>query len=319
MKKTAVTAVLCMLVYCYAGAQVVINEVYGGGGNSGASLRNDFVELYNKGNTPVNLSGWSVQYNSAGANATSTWSVTNLSGTIQPNGYYLIQLAQGAGGTTNLPTPDATGTLALSATAGRVALVNNGTALVGCPAASQYVDLVGYGNTSTCFEGTGPAPATANNNTSLQRKQTSGVPDDTNNNSADFASGTPSPQASGAAASNSVVSITGQSDAAEPATAGRFTISFNPATTTTSTLNYEFGGNASFGTDYTADFSSGTPTTAASSGILEIPAGTSTITVTVTPVDDNLVESWDTVRLALSSPTNFLYIQPKQCLHWFGR
>ena len=30
-----------------ASASVVISEVYGGGGNSGATLKNDFVELYN--------------------------------------------------------------------------------------------------------------------------------------------------------------------------------------------------------------------------------------------------------------------------------
>ncbi len=41
---------------------VVISQVYGGGGNAGAPLKNDFIELYNRGTTAVDLGGWSVQY-----------------------------------------------------------------------------------------------------------------------------------------------------------------------------------------------------------------------------------------------------------------
>ena len=53
----------------------MISQVFGGGGNSGAPFRNDFIEIFNAGNSTVNLSGWSVQYASATA---STWSVTLL-------------------------------------------------------------------------------------------------------------------------------------------------------------------------------------------------------------------------------------------------
>ncbi len=42
---------------------------------------------------------------------------------IEPGQYYLVQEAAGAGGTVNLPTPDAIGTIAMSGTAGKVALV----------------------------------------------------------------------------------------------------------------------------------------------------------------------------------------------------
>src|SRR5439155_4081016 len=99
-----------------ASSGVVISQVYGGGGNSGSTYRNDFIELYNKGASPVNINGWSVQY--AGATAAfmpqttatpPTPLTTNLTGTIQPGHYYLIQESQGNGGTTNLPTPDITG------------------------------------------------------------------------------------------------------------------------------------------------------------------------------------------------------------------
>src|SRR4051812_25296245 len=79
---------------------IVISQVYGGGGNAGTTLTNDFIEIYNRGASPVNLTGMSVQYASA---AGISWQVTNLSGTLQPGKYYLIQELAGAGGTTPLP------------------------------------------------------------------------------------------------------------------------------------------------------------------------------------------------------------------------
>ncbi len=101
---------------------VVISQLYGGGGNSGATYTHDFIELFNRGTTTVKLTGWSLQYASA---AGSTWSVDPLAGEIQPGQYFLVQEAQGSGGTTSLPTPDDTGGLAMSGTAGKVALVGN--------------------------------------------------------------------------------------------------------------------------------------------------------------------------------------------------
>jgi len=134
-----------------AGSQPLrISQVYGGGGNSGATYTHDFIELFNAGSTAVDLTGWSVQYASASG---TTWQVTALSGSIGPGQYYLIQEAQGSGGTTLLPTPDAVGTIAMSAGNGKVALVNSTTALNGsCP--TGVVDLVGYG-TADCYEGKG--------------------------------------------------------------------------------------------------------------------------------------------------------------------
>src|SRR3954453_20660902 len=64
-------------------APVVINEVYGGGGNSGATYTEDFVELYNTTAAPISVNGWSVQY--AGTTG-SSWQRTNLTGTIPAHG-----------------------------------------------------------------------------------------------------------------------------------------------------------------------------------------------------------------------------------------
>lgn len=191
---------------------IVISQVYGGGGNANATYKNDFIELYNPGPNDVDVSGASVQY--ASANGTS-WQVTNLVGTIPAGKFYLVKEAAGAGGTTDLPTPDATGAgtgIAMAAGAGKVALVANQTALAGsvagtpplggtpCPTAAAtatIVDFVGYGtgtSGATCYEGSAPAPTLTNTTAGLRKSSGS---QDTNDNSADFQSGAPNPHNSG--------------------------------------------------------------------------------------------------------------------------
>jgi hypothetical protein len=88
-------------------ADTAISEVYGGGGNSGTSYTNDFIELGNAAGAPFDLSGWSVQYLPGSPTASSKWQVTPLTGTIPAGGTYLVQEAKGSGGDTALPTPDA--------------------------------------------------------------------------------------------------------------------------------------------------------------------------------------------------------------------
>ena len=46
-------------------SRVVISQVYGGGGNSGAPFHNDYIELFNRSNASVSIDGWSVQYASS--------------------------------------------------------------------------------------------------------------------------------------------------------------------------------------------------------------------------------------------------------------
>ena len=173
---------------------IVVSQVYGGGGNSGATLKNDFIELFNRGNTTINVTGWSVQYASASG---TSWSKTDLSGSIPPGGYYLVQEAAGTGGSVNLPTPDATGNIAMSATAGKVALVSNTTLLAGsCPSGGAVVDLVGYGS-ANCFEGSGPTALLSNTTAAVRA---AGGCTDTDINSADFSVVAPNPRNSASAA-----------------------------------------------------------------------------------------------------------------------
>jgi uncharacterized repeat protein (TIGR01451 family) len=170
-------------------SDIVISQIYGGGGNTGATFRNDFIELFHRGSAAINLTGWSVQYASATG---TTWQVTPLSGSLAPGQYYLIQQAQGAGGTTNLPAPDAAGTIVMAATAGKVALVKHSVALSGgCPVDPGITDFVGYGTTATCFEGAAPTAAPSNTTAALRLRKGCA---DTNQNAADFATGPPNPR-----------------------------------------------------------------------------------------------------------------------------
>ena len=128
---------------------VVISQVYGGNGNTFAS---DYVELFNAGSTAVSLSGWSLQY--ASATGTGTFAgngVTALNGMLQPGQYWLVKMATTTGPA--LPTADATGTINMSSSAGKVVLANvatglacNGSSASPCSAAqaAEIVDLVGY-------------------------------------------------------------------------------------------------------------------------------------------------------------------------------
>ncbi|MEJ7703502.1 MAG: lamin tail domain-containing protein [Geodermatophilaceae bacterium] len=172
---------------------VVISEVYGGGGNSGATLKQDFIELYNRGATGVDLSTWSVQYASSSG---TTWQVTELTGVIPPGRSYLVGEGFGTGGTVDLPPPDATGTIAMSGSSGKVALVTDamplscGATLGSCSAVPSVRDLVGYGTTTSDSE-TMPTGVALTSITSASR-DAAGT--DTDDNANDFTEDTPTPE-----------------------------------------------------------------------------------------------------------------------------
>ena len=197
-RKTAFLVCMCLVFFgafgnifiqptkAAVGTNVVISEIYGGGGNSGSSYKNDYIELYNPTSSSVSLSGWSVQY----ASSTGTFSsITNLTGSIGAHQYYLIKEASGGGGTVDLPTPDITGTINLSASSGKVALANVTTAVSGS-ANSNVVDFVGFGSANDSE--TSPA-GTPSATTSAERKDNNGGTAqgqgngwDTNNNANDL-------------------------------------------------------------------------------------------------------------------------------------
>lgn len=182
----------------FMNAQIVINEVYGGGGNSGATFKNDFVELINSGTTSVTLSGATLQYASAAGTFNQYHPLPDI--TLAPQQTYLIQEGAGAGGTVDLspdfvapiPTNFGSGTnstpgFAMSGTNLKIALVSNAVQISG-PTDANVLDFVGVGSANQ-FEGTGAAPVMTN---STSASRTNGI--DTNNNAADFTTGTPTPK-----------------------------------------------------------------------------------------------------------------------------
>ncbi|MGH9137999.1 MAG: ExeM/NucH family extracellular endonuclease [Acidimicrobiales bacterium] len=183
---------------------IVVSQVYGGGGNSGAPLTHDYIELFNRGSEPVDLTGWSVQYASAtGTGTFASNSPTALSGALPPGSYYLVQQAGGSNGSP-LPTPDAVGTINMSASGGKVVAVRPGATLglqcngsdpFPCDASelARVADLVGYGG-ANFFEGSAAAPTLSNTTAALRDGDGE---TDTDDNASDFTSGAPNPRNSG--------------------------------------------------------------------------------------------------------------------------
>ena len=185
---------------------LVISQIYGGGGNAGATYTHDYIEIFNRSSASVSLDGKSLQYASAagtGNLGANSGQLTELSGSLAPGQYLLVREASTAAVGAPLPTPflDDLTPINMSGTAGKVALAN-GTATLGCNTAAtcaangndtRIIDLIGYGTTANYFEGAAPAPAPSN--TSADFRNDGGCLD-TDVNSADFTAGTPSPRTS---------------------------------------------------------------------------------------------------------------------------
>ncbi len=173
------------------GTHLVISEVYGGGGNTGAPYSNDFVELYNPTDTAISVDGMSVQYRSASGTSVQ---VTGLSGSVAAGGHYLVQEAAGSTVTDKpLPAADAEGTIPMSAGNGVVLLVPSTTPFTASGDLAGHeglVDMVGYGSTPTSYE-TVRTGVALNNSTAATRDASGG---DTDNNADDFDETAPAPQ-----------------------------------------------------------------------------------------------------------------------------
>ena len=185
-------------------ATLVISQIYGGGGNTGAPYQNDYIEIFNLSSTGVPLGGLSVQYTSAtgtGNFGSATNLLTELPDTTLGAGQYLlIQEASNAAVGSPLPFPvvaDAT-PISMAAGAGKVALVtgvdslgcNGGSTLCDDAAKARIIDLVGYGS-ANFFEGAAAAPTLSN--TTAAFRAGNGCTD-TDNNSLDFAAAAPAPR-----------------------------------------------------------------------------------------------------------------------------
>ncbi|MBM7845332.1 lamin tail domain-containing protein [Herpetosiphon giganteus] len=179
---------------------VVISQVYGGGGNSGATYTHDFVELFNRGSAAVSLNGWSIQYTSANSSGLFSGNIAILPNfSLQPGQYFLARLASGGAVGAALPTADVSANnINMSGTAGKVIVANTTTGLAcnggstACTSEqqSQIVDLVGFGTTANYFEGSSPAPAPSNTTSVIRTNPCV----DADNNATEFTAVAPNPR-----------------------------------------------------------------------------------------------------------------------------
>ncbi len=168
-------------------SNLVIYEVAGAGGLSGASYRQDTIILFNPSQSPITCTACAIQYHSNTASTSTKWTVYKLpSLSIASGGYYMIAgsavTLSSYGSVAPIPYDYQLGTIEgtatatqniLSSVAGVIALTNTQTALtstasIPCGTGSQLLDVVGYGsniatNSATkptvgvCYQGSGSA------------------------------------------------------------------------------------------------------------------------------------------------------------------
>ena len=250
-----------------AGTGLVFSEVYVNGGSSGASYLNKFVELYNPTNSAVSLSGDTLQYRAATSTVVPGGSqVFALSGTVGPKGHFLVQLP-GNGASTNpgeaLPTPDlSTGTsVNPGAAGGTLYLAASPTGVL--PTDASVIDKLGWGTSNS------PEGAAATGNSLVLSYQRGATGADTDNNSADFTTATPTPQNSGGGAAAVAVTDPGTQNAVAGSAITPLTL---VATGGTTPYTWAATGLPAGLALATGGVISGTPT----------DAGSSTVTVTAT-------------------------------------
>ncbi len=170
---------------------LVISEVYGAGGNSGATHNADFVELYNPTGAAVSLDGMSVQYRSQSGTSGNAFA---LSGSVAAGEHYLIQMSNTGANGAALTGVDATASpaFAMSGSDGQVLLLNSTTGFAGTGDVAGNAairDMVGYGDGAATFE-TSRTGVDLTSTTSAQRYDN--LPD-TDDNAADFSEAGPTP------------------------------------------------------------------------------------------------------------------------------
>ena len=217
---------------------LVVSQVYGGGGNTGAPFTHDYIEIFNRGTTGVPLGGKSLQYTSPTGTGNFGASSTQLSElpatTLEPGRYLLVQEASNAAVGSPLPTPNFADPtpINMSGSAGKVALAN-GTTTLGCNGGStpcsadqraRIIDLVGYG-TANFFEGSAAAPGLSNTTAAFRGENGNR---DTDDNAADFTAAAPAPRTgpTDADAAPAVESSTPANNAGDVAFDSNVTVTF---------------------------------------------------------------------------------------------
>jgi hypothetical protein len=284
---------------------LVISQIYTRGGEPGALFQNDFVEIFNRGSSDVDMNGWglNIRTSDAVASAVLVRFSSNISLPVAPGRYALVKLS---GGTDGQPLPLTFFDLSLSpipislsGAGGEVALLrpNGSIPFFGCPTAQSagVADYVGYGTGITCFEGTAaPAPTLT---TALLRM--GGGCTDVDNNLLDFRVGVPNPRSFSTAAAPcsattpaSVLNFAApQFDTFEGAGRAQISVTRTGDTSTPASVDYATSdGTASERGDYTT-----------AAGTLQFAPGETQKSFDVLVTDDAFAETNETVGLTLSN------------------
>jgi len=300
-----------------ADPNIRISQIYTRGGEAGATFQNDYVELFNRGTTDVDINGWSLNIsNFAGTPPNIQISATNIrfvSSTgliIRPGSHLLIKFGgSGSGGQPILNSDLNLNPFPISDTGGQIVLLGKDKTLPFgyCPAAPDLtgvvVDYVGYG-IAICYEKAvtlAPPPDQA-----LMR--IGGGCTDNNDNLADFSFATPTPRTRldavtpCAAQGSSVIDFGApQFDVSEDQGAARISVTRIGDVSSPVTVDYFISDNsASERTDYTT-----------SMGTLRFAAGETQKTFDILITDDLVPEANEMAFLGLLNATGNAGIGPR--------
>ena len=301
----------CGVGFAQNNTHAIISQIYAAGGNNGAVLNSDYVELFNPTGNTLTLNNYSIQYASAGGASISTVTVLPATITLAPGQYYLIAASAGATGAALPVTPDVANTnIAFGATAGKVALVSSTTRLAtACNLSdSTLVDFVAYGSGTNCALGTAaPAPSTTkadvrtnvctiSNNSGLEFAALDPAP--RNSATTPFVCGAPTPLAATGLATPATV-LAGNSTL--------LTVTVSPATQPTSSGIAVAGDLSAIGGSTTQPFfdDGSHGDVAAGDNIFSYSApvsATGSFTLPVTVTDSQLRTAQATIALTVATP-----------------
>ncbi|WP_185151628.1 lamin tail domain-containing protein [Chryseobacterium sp. SN22] len=157
MKKIFTCIGIISLIHTHA--QIVISEIYGGGGSPNMALSHDYIMLKNIGTEAASLNGTTVQYGFADGNFTQYHILPDI--TLSPGQNYLIQEGANVAGRIDLPAPDfiadkvfyfngaqnSSGGIDLDNRTGKIALVK-GRMQVQDYKSTDIIDFAAYGTSN---------------------------------------------------------------------------------------------------------------------------------------------------------------------------
>lgn len=302
-----------------AAGDIVFSQIYSNGGNSGSTYQNNYLELFNRTNNTIDISGWPIHIADATGAFNQSVAVSSSRGVpIGPGRYLLMSFGPASSNGAPVPAdfqipffspfPGVPG-LNLSPS-GKVFITPSGSSISGspCPLPNpEIVDFVGYGAAASCFEGTGPT-GTTGNTTAVLRK--AGGCTDSDNNAGDFDVSAPSPRNSSApqnfcGTTGPAVIQFSQASFLTTETSGSIglLVTRTVNTSSVSTVDYATTDNSHTNNcNVVASSASSRCDYIASIGTLKFAAGETFKLINIPLIDDNYSETTENFSVTLSNP-----------------